>query len=312
MELSVLIPARREEFLTNTIDDILRHSEADTEIIVGLDGEWANPGIKQNDRVIVVYYPESIGQRAMTNQLCKLASGKYVMKIDAHCSVDQGFDRKMIEAFKQVGDNVTMVPTMRNLHAYDWVCPCGHRKYQDKGSKCDSCGSEMKKEIMWIAKKSPESRSFLFDARPHFDYFNDFKKRKEYNGNITETMSIQGSCFMLTREKYWELNISDENFGNWGNQGIEVACKTWLSGGRVLCYHDTWYAHMFRTKPGVFGFPYHNPESKIQETKNNVWNAILEGKLPHQKYPVSWLVEKFWPVPGWTDIDLERIKKFTL
>ena len=312
MELSILIPARNEQFLVNTIEDILKHSEAETEIIVGLDGEWADPGIPQNDRVIVVYYPYSIGQRAMTNQLCKLASGKYVMKLDAHCSLDQGFDRKMIEAFQEVGDNVTMVPTMRNLHAYDWVCPDGHRSYQDKGSKCTGCGAEMKMDIVWNAKKRPESRSFLFDSEPHFKYFNEFTKRKEYTGDITETMSIQGSCFMLTRELYWKLNICDESFGNWGNQGIEVACKTWLSGGRVLCNHKTWYAHLFRTKPGVFGFPYHNPESKIRETKSKIREAVFTGKLPHQIYPVSWLVEKFWPVPGWTENDLERVKQGTL
>ena len=32
--------------------------------------------------------------------------------------------------------------------------------------------------------------------------------------------------------------------GNWGNQGIEVALKTWLSGGGVLVNHNTWYAHV--------------------------------------------------------------------
>jgi len=57
---------------------------------------------------------------------------------------------------------------------------------------------------------------------------------------------------MLTREKYWELNICDESLGSWGSQGIEVACKTWLSGGKCLVNHSTWYAHMFRTQGGDF------------------------------------------------------------
>ena len=57
MELSILIPARREIFLSQTIEDIIKNSEAETEIIVVLDGEWANPPIKQNPMVNVIYLP---------------------------------------------------------------------------------------------------------------------------------------------------------------------------------------------------------------------------------------------------------------
>lgn len=43
MELSVIIPSRHEEFLKNTVEDILKNKRGETEIIVGLDGQWANP-----------------------------------------------------------------------------------------------------------------------------------------------------------------------------------------------------------------------------------------------------------------------------
>ena len=306
MELSILIPARNEEFLARTVEDILEHSEADTEIIVGLDGKWADPAIPQNDRVTVVYYPEALGQRAMTNQLCRLARGKYVMKLDAHCSLRQGFDKSMIKAFREVGDNVVMAPTMRNLHAFDWVCECGHTHYQDKGSICPKCQKEMKKEMKWIAKKKPESHSFCFDSEPHFQYFNEYKGKQV--GDLVESMSLQGSCFMLTREKYWELNICDEEFGSWGSQGIEVACKFWLSGGRVIINKRTYYAHMFRTKSANgFGFPYKQDESKIQGAKKKAKEMFFNNKWEGQKKPLRWLVEKFWPVKGWTQDDLDKL-----
>src|SRR3989338_6686308 len=121
-ELSILIPANNEMFLARTIEDILANIEADTEIIVTLDGKWADPPITDNDKVHLIYVPESIGQRAATNLACKLSKAKYIMKVDAHCSFDKGFDRKMLDAFKETGDNVTMVPTMRNLWAYSWKC----------------------------------------------------------------------------------------------------------------------------------------------------------------------------------------------
>jgi len=130
-DLSILIPSRNEMFLARTIEDILQNIEADTEVIAVLDGAWADPPLPQHERVNVIHVPEAVGQRAATNMACRLSKAKYVMKVDAHCSFDKGFDRKMIEAFKETGDNVTMVPTMRNLWAFDWKCmKCGKKWYQ--------------------------------------------------------------------------------------------------------------------------------------------------------------------------------------
>lgn len=304
-------------FLAKTVEDILANIEANTEIIIVLDGAWADPPIPQNERVNVVYLPESIGQRAATNVAAKLSRAKYVMKVDAHCAFDKGFDKKMLEAFKITGDNVTMLPVMRNLWAFDWKCyHCGWKKYQGPTpEKCEQCGKsdKIKRKIVWVGKHNPQSTSYSFDARPHFQYFEDWKHRPAYakdkeTKGLTETMSIQGSCFMTTREKYWELELSDEKLGNWGNQGIEVAVKTWLSGGKVLVNHKTWYAHMFRTQGGDFGFPWPNSEKETQKTKKNVRDLFWENKWPKQIRPLSWLVEKFWPVPGWTEEDLGKLK----
>lgn len=310
-DLSILIPARNEEFLAKTIEDILSNIEADTEVIAVLDGEWANPPIAQHPRVTIIYLPESIGQRAATNLACKLSKAKYVMKVDAHCAFDKGFDRKLIE---EMCPEWTIVPTMRNLHAFDWVCSkkgigCGARKYQDKGSLCDSCGQEMEKEMVWQPRKGTRNYSYCFDTEPHFQYFRAFSERPEGRGNLTPTMSLQGSAFMLSREKYWELNICDEEFGSWGSQGIEVAVKTWLSGGAVMVLHSTWYAHMFRTKQANgFGFPYPQSGRQVDSAKKKARDLFFKNKWPLAKHPLSWLIEHFMPVPGWTQGDLDALK----
>ena len=316
MELSILIPARNEMFLYKTIENILENIEADTEIIAVLDGQWSDPPVPQHERVNIIYVPEAIGQRAATNLACKLSKAKFVCKVDAHCSFDKGFDRKMLEAFKQTGDNATMVPTMRNLWGFDWNCmDCNWKKYQGPTpDKCDKCGStNIRKKIMWIGKERPQSNSYCFDATPHFQYFNDYAKREPYltdlkETGLTETMSLQGSCFMITRKRYWQLNICDEAFGSWGNQGIEVAVKSWLSGGKVIVNHETWYAHMFRTQGGDFSFPYRQSGNEVARCKAKVRKQIWKNELPKQKLPLSWLIEKFWPVKGWTDEDLKNIK----
>ena len=294
MELSILIPARNEMFLRETVIDIVNHIEGDTEVIVVMDGQWADPGLPQHERVNIIYVPTSIGQRASTNLAARLSKAKYIMKVDAHCAFDDGFDRKMIDDMQ---DDWTMVPTMKNLHAFDWVCNNGHRKYQGPTpEKCEECGEPMTRDIVWIAKKSPNSTAYRFDTKLKFEYWGDLKKRQK--GDIVETMSLQGSCFMMTREKYWELDICDEKHGSWGQQGTEVALKTWLSGGKVMENRKTWYAHMFRTQGGDFGFPYPISGNDVMRARRYSRELFLGNKWEKAKYPLKWLIDKFNP-PGW-------------
>jgi glycosyltransferase involved in cell wall biosynthesis len=304
--LSILIPSRHEEFLQRTIQDILAHIEGDTEVIAVLDGYLPDPPLISDPRLTVIYHPESIGQRAATNEAAKISQAKYVAKCDAHCAFDQGFDVKMMAEMK---DDWTMVPVMRNLHIFDWVCPDGHRRYQGISGVCKECGKETVKDIVWIPKHNPQNASYCFDAEPHFQYFGEFSKRLEGKGDITPTMSLQGSFFMCTREKYFELNLCDEEFGSWGSQGLEVAIKTWLSGGQVMANHKTWYAHMFRTQGGDFGFPYSLPGSQVSKAKHYARDLFFNNKWPKQVHSLSWLVEKFWPVKGWTEDDLRKLKE---
>jgi glycosyltransferase involved in cell wall biosynthesis len=291
-DLSILIPARNEQFLARTIRDIFEHAEGDTEVIAVLDGQWAEPPVPDHERLTLIYHPESIGQRAATNEAARLSNAKYLMKLDAHCAFDQGFDVKLMADMQP---DWTMVPVMRNLHAFDWVCKNGHRRYQSPSGPCRECGEPTTQDVVWIGKHNPQSTSYRFDKTMHFQYFDEWKKQQK--GDLIETMSLQGSCFMLTRNKYFELDICDERHGSWGQQGTEVACKTWLSGGRCIVSRKTWYAHMFRTQGGDFGFPYPNPGiARAQKYSRDLW---LNNKWDKAIHPLSWLVDKFAPVPGW-------------
>lgn len=293
-DLSILIPARNEVFLARTIQDILENIEGDTEVIAVLDGEWGEVGVPMHPRVTVLFYPVSIGQRAATNQAARLARGKYVMKVDAHCAFDKGFDVKMMQDMQ---DDITLVPTMRNLHAFDWVCENGHRRYQGPSGVCTECGEKTEREMVWKPRRGTRNYFYRFDKTLHFQYWEAFENRPEAQQDLVETMSIQGSCFMCTKEKYFELDICDEKHGSWGQQGVEVACKTWLSGGRVITTKKTWYAHMFRTQGGDFGFPYPNGGiNKAREYSRDLW---IGGTWPKAVRDLNWLLKKFAPVPDW-------------
>lgn len=283
-------------FLKQTIEDILSNIEGDTEIIVVLDGAWPLEPLPQHERLTVVYLNKSIGQRAATNLAAKLSTAKYVMKVDAHCAFDKGFDVKLMSDMQ---DDWTMVPVMRNLHVFDWVCPQGHRRYQGPSGPCKECGAETTRDIVWIPKASPQSTSYRFDRTLHFQYWNQYKDKQQ--GDLVDTMSLQGSAFLLTRKKYWELDICDETWGSWGNQGSEVALKTWLSGGRVVCNKRTWYAHLFRTQGGDFSFPYPQSEKAIEQTRQISREIFLNDKWPKATHKLQWLIDKFQP-PDWAPV----------
>ena len=316
-DLSIVIPGKNEEFIGVTASDILKNIEGNTQIVMVLDGyEVPVPEIPNDPRLKILKFDSSLGQRAATNRGVDASDAKYVMKLDAHCAVDMGFDVKMVEAFKQTGDNVTMVPTLYNLHGFNWRCKkCGGEWYQGLIPKhcrtmegknevdnpnCDNT-TDFEKVIVWKPRLNRKSEFYRFDTTLHFQYDRKRRDRPESVGDIVETMSIQGSCFMITKEKYKELNICDETWGSWGNQGTEVACKTWLSGGRVVTNRKTWYSHMFRTQGGSFGFPYHQSEGAVERSRRASRDLFINNKWDKQIYPLSWLIEKFKPIDVWHD-----------
>lgn len=300
-DLSILIPARNEEFLSRTIEDILSNIRGDTEVIAVLDGEWADPPIPQNDRVTILYNPVSVGQRAATNQAARISTARFVMKADAHCAFDEGFDIKLMADCEQ---DWTVIPRMYNLHVFDWVCSdCGARTYQGpKPPECEVCKSEnVEREMVWEPRRNRRTDFARFDASLHFQYWRDYERRPEAKGDIVDVMACVGACWFMHRSRYWEIGGMDEAHGSWGQMGVEVACKSWLSGGRQVVNKKTWFAHLFRTQKG-FGFPYPQSGKAVQaarEHSRRLWQGDNWDKAIHS---FSWLLEKFAPIPGW-DVD---------
>jgi hypothetical protein len=46
----------------------------------------------------------------------------------------------------------------------------------------------------------------------------------------------------------------------------------------------------------------------VNEAKKKAKDLFFNGHWDKQIHPVSWLVEKFWPVDHWTDKDLAELK----
>ena len=342
-DLSVIIPSRNEMFLTRTIENVLENIRSNTEIIAICDGAWPDPPVKDHPRVTLVYHSEPIGQRGGVNEGAKLSQAKFIMKLDAHCTVDEGFDVKLMSDCEY---DWTVIPRMYNLHAFDWQCKsCGHRWYQGPSPekcqnfdwKCNVCGyvwaqeyqpsapkkcknkkcnntvgfveinrrcnntTDFEQIIVWKPRWSRRSDFWRFDNNMKFNYWRAYKKRPEAKGDIVDVMSSIGACFFMHRERFWDLGgMDDEGHGSWGQFGTEVACKSWLSGGRHVVNKKTWFSHMFRTQKG-FGFPYPLPGKQVRRAREYSQHLWLGNNWDKAVHKLDWLIEKFAPVPDWEE-----------
>lgn len=276
MLLTVIIPARNEVYLQKTIENVLDNIEGETEIIAVCDGYWPDPPIQDHPMVNIIHHTEARGQRQSINEAARIARGKFIMKLDAHCAVDKGFDVKLAADCQY---DWTVIPRMYNLDVETWK-PKLHKvtDYMFIG---------------WNDKKELRSLYYEGDER---------KKWHSREEEIDETMGCMGPCFFMHKERFWELGGCDENHGSWGQQGIEVALKAWLSGGKLVVNKKTWFSHWFRASivhpGGSVGFPYEITGHDVKVARNYSMDLWLNNKWEKQVKNIEWLIDKFNP-PTW-------------
>lgn len=315
----MLIPARNEfyydiDLLYETVSNVLANTSDKTEIIAVLDGydsSWPNQPLPINSRLTVIHHRKSIGQRAATNEAARVATGEFVMKLDAHCALDENFDEKLLATFEP---KWTVVPAQYNLLVFNWQCKrCGWLKDQSpKPPRCAKCSSRYLKQVkVWkprdgsdgtdVDRKSGRRNTRLeawrFDSRLEYHPGGWSELVNRQTGPVIDTMSLLGACWAMRRERYYEIEPCDPLYGSWGQMGTELACKSVLSGGELKCNRSTWFAHFFRT--GGIGFPWPDGGRK-ERAVARCREQWLENKWPLQKYPLSYLIEKHWPVPDWS------------
>lgn len=265
--LSIIIPSRNEKCLRDTLVDIRSHIELGTEVLVGLDG-WMPDFLGQfsftddgylfyGGFVHCFYNKEAIGQRAMQNKLASIAKGEFIMKLDAHCSLSQGFDTEIL---KSIDEKMLMMPVFCGLDVENWQVIPKPRQV---------CGRFGKDFV--------------------FRWWSEYEEIAKEENDLVENLAVHGSCFIVSKEKYFKWNLCDESWGSWGRQATEVSIKTWLNGGRVVTNRNCYYGHMFR---GEKDFPYERDMEQIKATEQK----CIE--LSQQK-GFKELLEKFKPIPEW-------------
>lgn len=280
MLVSVLIPSRNERFLEPTVKSLLEKATGDIEIVVVLDGYWPDPPLPSDDRLKLIHFGQARGMRPAINAAAEVARGDYLMKLDAHCLVDEGFDEKLKADCD--GDWI-VVPRRYSLDAENWC----------------------------RRTKTPIDAHYLsYPFRPddgigglHGSPWTQ-RARTRLDVELDDEMSSQGSCWFMT-QKHWQRlgDMEIEKYGNFIQEFQELGLKTWLGGGRVVCNKRTWYAHLHKGKK--YGRGYFIGRQEQDRGARFAERYWMLDEWAERKRDLRWLIEKFAPVPTWPE-DLDE------
>lgn len=281
--VSVIIPSRNSPFVTKTIEDLLAKAEGDIEVIVNVDENWPER-LVDDKRVTYIHPGAPKKMRWGINACAALAHGKYLMKTDDHCMFAPGFDKVLAE--NHLEDNWVQIPRRYSLDAENWKIN-ETRPFRDYHYLCYPLEGKAHDNGMhgveWFARQRER-------ADPKYD--------------IDDTMSLQGSCWFLTKNHYDNLlhGLSEVGYGTFSQESQEIGNKTWLGGGALKVNKKTWYAHLHKGKQ--YGRMYHvdREENKSMIDGTN-WSAEywMNNRWPDRIHDIDWLINKFWPVPTWPE-----------
>ena len=284
--VSILIPSRNERFLPQTVDDILKHATGDIEVIPILDGYWPDEPLPEDKRVKIIHRGKSKGMRAAINAAASIATGEYLMKCDAHCSFQDGFDEVLSADCD--GDWV-VIPRRDRLDAENWT-------RQETG----------KPVIDYHYLSCPITNKEGYSMHGAIWNARTLERMNNPEYDIDENMSFQGSCWFMPRRHFLETldGMSEEGYGTFTQEPQEIGMKTWLGGGRVMVNKRTTYLHLHKGRKYGRGYTQNRPEVKAGHLYSaRFW---MGNQWADRKHDIEWLIDRFAPVPTWPDDWQER------
>lgn len=284
-KVSVIIPARNEPFLSKTVDGLFENAEEEIEVIVMLDACWPDPPLNKYDNLVVVHNGSVNGLRINQNAASRLATGKYLMKTDAHCLFDKGFDVKLKEACEE---NYVVIPSRYSLNPKTWEC-------NDKPAT-EYLYLTYPYEIDEIYGHGFSGRKWTDDTHGKKGFYGPENRFKDKL--IDDIIIFQGSCWFIHKSYFEHIGGFNEKWTIMWQEALELSFKTWLSGGRVVRNKKTWYAHLHKNKKtGGRGFRLSKRQQyKMKDISIDYW---MNNKWEGQTKDIKWLIDKFSPMPGW-------------
>jgi len=264
-KVSIIIPSRNEEYLAPTIEDLFAHAEEEIEVLVVLDGKMDFPLAPERPGLIYINNPSPLGMRPAINQAGVQSTGKWLMKLDAHSRISQGYDailkRDCDMDWVMVGSRNEL-----NLATWEWAEPSS-----------DYC---------YLSSPWTSSHGYMRDVR----WTSRDQARKDIM--VDETMTIAGCMWFMSKEHYTDRIrwMDADTFGHFG-EPQELINKTWSGGGRVMVNKNVKFAH--GRSRHMYSLSW-NTCVRMYRIVTRYW---ADDVWPHRIRDFGWLVDHFWPLP---------------
>jgi len=282
---SVLIPARNELFLQQTIDEALTKAAGPVQVVVMLDGYWPDPPLREDPRLVVLHNDEPRGNVYGVNTMAQAATGKYIMKLDAHCMLAHGYDVALQDdcAYEWLA-----IPSRYQLLADTWERGRGPTDYLYV-----TYPFIWEKQFSWgLHGKKWQGENGLEGGYYHRD-------KRDAHILIDDAMAFQGSCWFMHRQRFLDLGGYDVYFYHF-QEPQAIGTKVWLSeNGRCIRNKKTWYAHLHKGRK--YGRGYRLSKRKAIEDEMYSADFWFHDRWENRSRDFSWFVEHFWPIPGWPE-----------
>ncbi len=228
---------------------------------------------------------DNFGMRRAINDGISLAQGEFIMKIDEHCMVDQGYDFKLALSCHE---QAVVIPRRKRLDPEKWELI-----------------EDGRPPIDYMFVSYPYQRPY---DRACGLYGAEDKDRAKVRAEllIDETMTMQGSCWFIRKAYFKQLfpnGMDEAHYGMFNHEAQEISNTVWLSGGQVLVNKDTWYAHYHKGSKGK-GYGFSNAQYKrFTADKEKARRYAIDYWLTTKdfKHDWAWLIENFQPVPTWPE-----------
>jgi glycosyltransferase involved in cell wall biosynthesis len=273
--ISVIIPARNEQYLSKTVDDAFAKAEEEIEIIVVIDGPTSYPLPAQRKNLTILCHSIPRGKRVGINHAASVAKGDYLLMADAHCMFSQGYDRILQH---DCDKDWVVILRRRNLNARKWEITPGPPV-----------------DYYYLSCPWNDRKRFVIQACP---WVTQTLKRME-DKKIDETMTFQGSmCF--TSIEHFQKRLEGLEVARWGTNSsgdwLEIGMKTWMCGGKVMINKKGWYAHLHKARwPRGYILDFKQMYCQLTDAAKYWTGDKWEGNRNGRNF--GWLVDHFWPLP---------------
>ena len=284
-KVSVIIAARNERHLPRMITHLterltthlIERLTGDYEIVVVQDG-LPYQSLPNHPRVRI-FNREYTGLKPSINFAATQATGKYLLKLDAHCAVSEGIDEVLSQNMQP---NWMVVPRFYTLDGETWE-PRDNRH-------CD---------YWYLDCPLTDPKGYRFRAG---GYWWERTRERAHIYPMDETLTHHGSAWFVERD-FFLNKLRGMQVGGYGLSYMEPAdlgLRTWLGpwDGRVVVNKSCWYAHLHQ-QANTRGYGI----SMREINRAYLWTANywMRNAWPEAVHPLAWLIDRFAPVPGWPE-----------